>query len=191
MGRLQTFGPTPGYGQYGWDGVENLERTRGAGRIQQFCRHHWRHQVADPPRHTHHRHQAAPQRAMRDTGVPLPRSLSGMLKHQDQHDDSPDDSTRDLLRDTATRLFQDLCTPAALRDAKTGAWPAALWRAVEDAGLPRALVPKSAGGSGVNFTDAMVIVRAAGRFGLPCRCRRRCSPAGCWPAPACRSRTAR
>ena len=80
---------------------------------------------------------------------------------------SPDDSTRDLLRDTATRLFQDLCTPAALRDAETGAWPAALWRAVEDAGLPRALVPELAGGSGVNFTDAMVIVRAAGRFALP------------------------
>jgi acyl-CoA dehydrogenase len=78
-----------------------------------------------------------------------------------------DDSTRDLLRDTASRLFQDLCEPTALRDAETGAWPAPLWRAVEDAGLPRALVPEAAGGSGVSFADAMVIVRAAGRFALP------------------------
>ena len=78
-----------------------------------------------------------------------------------------DESTRDLLRETANRLFQDLATPEALRAAETGAWPAALWAAVEDAGLPRALVPEEAGGSGVAFADAMVIVRAAGRFALP------------------------
>jgi acyl-CoA dehydrogenase len=78
-----------------------------------------------------------------------------------------DDSTRDLLRDTAHRLFQDLCEPTALRDAESGVWPATLWRAVEDVGLPRALVPESAGGSGVSFPDAMVVVRAAGRFALP------------------------
>jgi acyl-CoA dehydrogenase len=77
------------------------------------------------------------------------------------------DSTRDLLRDTTTRLFQDLCDPAALRAAEGGNWPAALWRAIEDAGLSKALVPESAGGSGVNFPDAMVIVRTAGWFALP------------------------
>ena len=78
-----------------------------------------------------------------------------------------DDSPRDPLRDTATRLFHDLCQPAALREAESGIWPAALWRAVEDAGLPKALVPESAGGSAVSFADAMVIVHAAGRFALP------------------------
>jgi acyl-CoA dehydrogenase len=78
-----------------------------------------------------------------------------------------EDSTRDLLRDTATRLFQGLCTPAVLRAAEAGQWPDPLWRAVEDAGLPKALVPEAAGGSGVSFDDAMVIVHAAGRFALP------------------------
>ena len=78
-----------------------------------------------------------------------------------------DDSTRGLLKETATRLFQDLCQPVALRAAETGAWPADLWSAVEEAGLPRALVPESAGGHGVGFADAMVIVRAAGYFALP------------------------
>jgi acyl-CoA dehydrogenase len=79
----------------------------------------------------------------------------------------PDSSTRDLLRDTATRLFQDLCEPEALRAAEGGNCPAAMWRAVEDAGLPKALVPEAAGGSNVSFPDAMVIVRAAGWFALP------------------------
>ena len=78
-----------------------------------------------------------------------------------------DDSTRDLLRDTATRLFRDLCQPAALNAAEGGSWPADLWRAVEEAGLPRALVPESAGGPGVSFSDAMVVVRVAGWFALP------------------------
>jgi acyl-CoA dehydrogenase len=78
-----------------------------------------------------------------------------------------DASTRDLLRATATRLYQDLCEPEALRAAEAGTWPAAMWRAVEDTGLPKALVPESAGGSNVSFPDAMVIVRAAGYFALP------------------------
>ncbi len=78
-----------------------------------------------------------------------------------------DNSTRDLLRDTATRLFLDLCEPAALRDAEGGVWPAGMWRAVAEAGLPGALVPEVAGGHGVDFADAMVIVRAAGYFALP------------------------
>src|SRR5580658_5750726 len=66
-----------------------------------------------------------------------------------------DASTRDLLRATATRLYQDLCEPEALRAAEAGTWPAAMWRAVEDTGLPKALVPESAGGSNVSFPDAM------------------------------------
>jgi acyl-CoA dehydrogenase len=78
-----------------------------------------------------------------------------------------DESLRDLLRETANRMFQDLCTPAVSREAETGVWPAALWTAAEEAGLPRAMVPEAAGGSGVSFADAMVIARAAGRFAVP------------------------
>ncbi len=76
-------------------------------------------------------------------------------------------STRDLLRDTATRLFLDLCTPDALRAAEGGDWPGEMWRAVENVGLPKALVPEEMGGSGLGFSDAMVIVQAAGWFALP------------------------
>ena len=78
-----------------------------------------------------------------------------------------DPSTPDLLRGTATRLFNDLCEPATLRTAESGIWQDRIWRAVEDAGLPKALVPESSGGPGVGFSDAMVIVRTAGWFALP------------------------
>ena len=77
------------------------------------------------------------------------------------------DTTRDLLRETATRQFQDLCQPAAQKAAESGIWPAEMWHAVAETGLPRALVPEAAGGHGVDFADAMVIVRAAGHHALP------------------------
>jgi alkylation response protein AidB-like acyl-CoA dehydrogenase len=85
----------------------------------------------------------------------------------DQTTTQADQATRELSRDTATRLFRDLGEPAALRAAEGGAWPEAMWQAVEEAGLPGALVPETAGGSGMAFSDAMVIVHAAGRFALP------------------------
>jgi acyl-CoA dehydrogenase len=78
-----------------------------------------------------------------------------------------DDQARDLLRETATRLFQDLCQPAALRHTEGAGWSEPMWRAVEEAGLPKALVPEAAGGAGMSFADAMVIVHAAGAFALP------------------------
>jgi hypothetical protein len=78
---------------------------------------------------------------LHDSGA-LPRpSLCDDGKDQEPKMTETDASTRDLLRDTATRLFQDLCEPEALRAAEGCHWPAAIWSAVEDAGLPKALVP--------------------------------------------------
>ncbi len=78
-----------------------------------------------------------------------------------------DDSTGDLLRETARRIFRDHCDAAALRAADQGTWPAALWAAVEDAGLHRSLVPEHAGGFGVSVTDAFSLLRVAGEHALP------------------------
>jgi len=78
-----------------------------------------------------------------------------------------DDSTGDLLRETARRVFHDHCDAAALRAADQGIWPAALWAAVEDAGLHRSLVPEYAGGFGVSVTDAFSLLRVAGEHALP------------------------
>ena len=76
------------------------------------------------------------------------------------------DTTTDLLRETATRLFQQHCEPAALRAAET-AFPQAAWDAVEEAGLHRALVPEEAGGYGVPVADALSLLRVAGEHALP------------------------
>ena len=77
------------------------------------------------------------------------------------------DSTSDMLRETATRLFQEHCTTKVLRESEQGVWPAAAWRAVEEAGLHRALVPEDAGGFGVAVPDALGLLRVAGEQALP------------------------
>jgi acyl-CoA dehydrogenase len=77
------------------------------------------------------------------------------------------DSVGDMLRDTADRLLQAQCDAATQRAADQGVWPAALWQAVEEAALHRALVPEDAGGFGVSVPDALSLLRVAGAHALP------------------------
>jgi acyl-CoA dehydrogenase len=72
-----------------------------------------------------------------------------------------------MLREAADRLFQAHCDTATLRAADQGSWPAALWAAVEEAGLHRALVPEDAGGFGVPVADALSLLKVAGAHAVP------------------------
>lgn len=75
--------------------------------------------------------------------------------------------TSQILIDTARRLFGDLFTPEALRRADAGEWLADAWTAIEEVGLPLALVPEEAGGFGVDMVDALGLLRIAGGFAAP------------------------
>ncbi len=72
-----------------------------------------------------------------------------------------------ILADTAGRLFADLCTDDALHRAEAGEWLSAQWAAVEEIGLPFALVAEEAGGFGLPPRDALDLIRLAGFHGLP------------------------
>ena len=72
-----------------------------------------------------------------------------------------------LLGPTVTRLFTDLVTKESIEAAEKGAWPDKLWRALEEGGLTLPLVPESAGGAGGTWSDAHVVVRAAGKHAAP------------------------
>jgi len=74
---------------------------------------------------------------------------------------------RTILSDVVTRLFTDRVTKDLIESAETGAWPDALWQAVEDNGLTWPLVPESQGGAGGTWGDAFVVARAAGRHAVP------------------------
>ena len=77
------------------------------------------------------------------------------------------DSTGALLRETADRVFQEHCGTGVSRAADGGAWPAAAWAAVAEAGLHRALLPEDAGGYGVAVTDALSLLRVAAEHAVP------------------------
>src|SRR5205823_150376 len=72
-----------------------------------------------------------------------------------------------LLADTVTRLLNDLVTKELIESAEKGVWPEKLWRALEEGGLTMPLVPESAGGAGLGWLDAHVVVRGAGRHTAP------------------------
>jgi len=76
------------------------------------------------------------------------------------------DETRMLL-DSVGRLFEDHCTKDVADKAETGTFPAALWHAVSETGVPLAALPESAGGADAEWSDLFAVLRVAGRFAAP------------------------
>ena len=74
---------------------------------------------------------------------------------------------RDLVRESAERLFAKYCTAETMRRADSGEFPQVLWRALSEAGYADALVSESAGGAGLEMTDALSLLFSAGRHAVP------------------------
>ncbi len=72
-----------------------------------------------------------------------------------------------IVREQADRLFQQHIDKNILSSADGGKWPTALWAAIEDAGLPLALVPEAAGGVGLGAGDAAGLIRLAAYYSVP------------------------
>ncbi|MFG1229977.1 acyl-CoA dehydrogenase family protein [Xanthobacter wiegelii] len=72
-----------------------------------------------------------------------------------------------ILVEQTDRLLTREVTAACLREADAGAFPAAAWQAVCDAGLPHALEPEEDGGVGLDVPAAARILRRAGFHALP------------------------
>lgn len=69
---------------------------------------------------------------------------------------------RTLLEETAHRLLADQVTPALLVEAESGRFARALWSALDDAGLTRAMASEADGGSALDWPDAGVLLTAQG-----------------------------
>ena len=69
-----------------------------------------------------------------------------------------------LLTDTAERLLADHLGEARPDD---GVWDAALWQAVDGAGLPLLLLPEAAGGLGLVPGDCWGVLAALGKYAAP------------------------
>ncbi|MEA3001866.1 MAG: acyl-CoA dehydrogenase [Sphingomonadales bacterium] len=75
--------------------------------------------------------------------------------------------TGDMLAATATRLFETRLGEAAVRASRQGQWLASGWAAVEESGLPLALLSEEEGGFGIRISEALDLVRIGGSFASP------------------------
>jgi acyl-CoA dehydrogenase len=75
--------------------------------------------------------------------------------------------TRGLIHEAAERLFEKHCSADTMRRADAGEFPQGLWRALTQAGYASALVPESAGGTGLETSDALSLLISAGRHAVP------------------------
>lgn len=76
-------------------------------------------------------------------------------------------SLRDELTDLVGRICRDNLDGDVRRRAEEGEWPAALWGALEDAGILSGLVPESAGGPGIPPADAWAMMFVLGDAAAP------------------------
>ncbi len=72
-----------------------------------------------------------------------------------------------IVLEQADRLFQQHVNKSILSEADGGKWPAPLWTALEDAGLPLALVPEAAGGVGLAAGEVANLIRRAAFYSVP------------------------
>jgi acyl-CoA dehydrogenase len=72
-----------------------------------------------------------------------------------------------IIVDTASRIFADLCEANTVNAAEEGQWPAELWDALEESGLPLTWVPDTLGGAGAEIIDGFAVMRVAGRANAP------------------------
>ncbi|MBT4161440.1 MAG: acyl-CoA/acyl-ACP dehydrogenase [Gammaproteobacteria bacterium] len=72
-----------------------------------------------------------------------------------------------LIKDTLSRLLTDLCTPQEVDAAENGEWAGNLWQTLNETGLALAGVPETAGGSGGDLEDSLLVLHEAARFSAP------------------------
>ncbi|MDF3073974.1 MAG: hypothetical protein K0S54_1641 [Alphaproteobacteria bacterium] len=80
---------------------------------------------------------------------------------------SLDLETRTMMLESADRLLRDLCTPELINRAEQGEFPAALWQALQEAGLTLVAVPEEQGGVGGSLADFAAVLRLLGFHAAP------------------------
>jgi acyl-CoA dehydrogenase len=72
-----------------------------------------------------------------------------------------------ILLEQTDRLFQQHATPERVQAADRGEWPAAIWDAIAEAGLPMALLSEEQGGYGLPPAHALKLIRRAAYHTAP------------------------
>ena len=83
-----------------------------------------------------------------------------------KHITTADDVTG-IIHDQADRLFHDLISTKLLDECARDPWPADIWTALEESGLPLALVPEPRGGIGLPMSAVGGLLALTGYHAVP------------------------
>ncbi|WCK56360.1 acyl-CoA/acyl-ACP dehydrogenase [Aneurinibacillus sp. Ricciae_BoGa-3] len=72
-----------------------------------------------------------------------------------------------MLINSATKIMKDTCTKELINEAERGNWSTALWATLKEAGMITVAIPEELGGNGGSVTDALHILRLAGKYSAP------------------------
>lgn len=107
-----------------------------------------------------------------------------MTRMMDAPDIAPDaEDLGAVVAEQAARLFERRVDRDTLAAADRGEWQAELWTAVEEAGLPLALLDEDAGGVGLPPVAAFGLIRLAARHAAPVPLGETMVAAALWGAP--------
>lgn len=74
---------------------------------------------------------------------------------------------RAMLLDANERLLKDYCGKEVVLASENGVWAQALWGALEEAGITKAVASEEAGGSGIELSEALRLAGSAAAFCAP------------------------
>lgn len=72
-----------------------------------------------------------------------------------------------ILSETIQRLLSDHVSRDLIVASEQGKWAHDLWTALEENGLTKVLVSEAGGGAGAQWSDAALLIKAAGEHGAP------------------------
>lgn len=72
-----------------------------------------------------------------------------------------------ILTETIQRLLSDHVSRDIIVASEQGEWAQGLWDALEENGLTKVLVSEASGGAGAQWSDAALLIKAAGEHGAP------------------------
>ena len=72
-----------------------------------------------------------------------------------------------LLLESTERVLRVHCGANMWREVDAGGWPQTLWNALDEVGLPLALVAEASGGAGLSFAHVADVVKLTAAYALP------------------------
>ncbi|WP_419887220.1 acyl-CoA dehydrogenase family protein [Neobacillus niacini] len=74
---------------------------------------------------------------------------------------------QELIKETTSKLMQRYSSKEVINDTENGQWASDLWNFLNEYGMLTVAIPEELGGNGGDYSDALSILRLAGKYSAP------------------------